>query len=188
MLSSSAHLPRLHSHIDQQAHVSVYLARSSSLHASCLLQPDLGLARPSLDHSSHRTYYSRSTSLQNLRYTATSRTTRSQITSLRKGLAGEDHSPSKEMLNERKKYISDSIRGVPDFPIKGINFHDVTTMLLDPVAFRYSIQDFAERYRNKSIDAIAGERILLTIVTTCEYRTSPCAYKTSPSEHACKLL
>jgi len=36
------------------------------------------------------------------------------------------------MLDERKKYISDSIRGVPDFPIKGILFHDVTTLVLDP--------------------------------------------------------
>ena len=36
------------------------------------------------------------------------------------------------MKDDRKKYIADSIRGVPDFPIKGINFHDVTTLLLDP--------------------------------------------------------
>jgi len=36
------------------------------------------------------------------------------------------------MLEERKTYISDSIRQVPDFPKKGILFHDVTTLLLDP--------------------------------------------------------
>ena len=36
------------------------------------------------------------------------------------------------MLEERRKRISDSIRQVPDFPKKGILFHDVTTLLLDP--------------------------------------------------------
>ena len=36
------------------------------------------------------------------------------------------------MLEDRRKHISDSIRQVPDFPKKGILFHDVTTLLLDP--------------------------------------------------------
>ena len=36
------------------------------------------------------------------------------------------------MLEERRTYISKSIRQVPDFPKKGILFHDVTTLLLDP--------------------------------------------------------
>ena len=36
------------------------------------------------------------------------------------------------MQEERRKRISDSIRQVPDFPKKGILFHDVTTLLLDP--------------------------------------------------------
>jgi len=40
--------------------------------------------------------------------------------------------PHSSMLEERKTYISGSIRQVPDFPKKGILFHDVTTLLLDP--------------------------------------------------------
>ena len=36
------------------------------------------------------------------------------------------------MLEDRRKRISESIRQVPDFPKKGILFHDVTTLLLDP--------------------------------------------------------
>lgn len=36
------------------------------------------------------------------------------------------------MDDQKRQYISDSIRTVPDFPKKGIMFHDVTTMLLDP--------------------------------------------------------
>ena len=39
------------------------------------------------------------------------------------------------MDEEKKKYIIDSIRGIPDFPHKGILFHDVTTLLLDPKVF-----------------------------------------------------
>ena len=31
-----------------------------------------------------------------------------------------------------RQYVSDSIRTIPDFPKKGIMFHDVTSMLLDP--------------------------------------------------------
>ncbi|KAK9843731.1 hypothetical protein WJX81_003909 [Elliptochloris bilobata] len=60
------------------------------------------------------------------------------------------------MLEERRRHISESIRQVPDFPKKGILFHDVTTLLLDPKAFQYSIDDLAERYKGKGIDAIAG--------------------------------
>ena len=43
---------------------------------------------------------------------------------------------STSMKDERKKCIADSIRGVPDFPKKGIIFHDITTLLLDPKVSR----------------------------------------------------
>ena len=36
------------------------------------------------------------------------------------------------MKEADRLYVANSIRGVPDFPHKGINFHDVTTLLLDP--------------------------------------------------------
>ncbi|CAL8469921.1 g9463 [Coccomyxa elongata] len=55
-----------------------------------------------------------------------------------------------------RQYISDSIRTVPDFPKKGIMFHDVTTLLLDPKAFQLSVDDFAARYKDKKIDIVAG--------------------------------
>lgn len=38
----------------------------------------------------------------------------------------------KIMNDESREYISDSIRTIPDFPKKGIMFHDVTSLLLDP--------------------------------------------------------
>ena len=46
----------------------------------------------------------------------------------------------------KKKMISDSIRGIPDFPKPGILFWDVTTMMLNHAAFKASIDMFTERF------------------------------------------
>lgn len=55
-----------------------------------------------------------------------------------------------------KKQIADSIRGIPDFPHKGILFWDVTTLMLDPAAFQASVDAFVERYKDQKIDVVAG--------------------------------
>ncbi|DBB16908.1 TPA: Adenine phosphoribosyltransferase 3 [Trebouxia sp. C0006] len=60
------------------------------------------------------------------------------------------------LLEEKKELVANSIRGVPDFPKKGIMFWDITTLCLDPAAFRCCIEAFAERYRDQRIDVIAG--------------------------------
>ena len=60
------------------------------------------------------------------------------------------------MLDERKQLVSSSIRVVPDFPKPGIMFQDVTTLLMNPPAFKACIDDFAERYANQDVDVIAG--------------------------------
>lgn len=52
--------------------------------------------------------------------------------------------------------ISSSIRVIPDFPKPGIMFQDITTMLLDPVAFKDAIDLFVERYKEKDISVVAG--------------------------------
>lgn len=39
----------------------------------------------------------------------------------------------------------------------GIMFQDITTMLLDPVAFKDSIDLFVERYKDKDISVVAGK-------------------------------
>lgn len=57
---------------------------------------------------------------------------------------------------EKKKIVLDSIRGIPDFPKKGILFWDVTTILLNPTAFRYTVELFADHYRGQKIDVVAG--------------------------------
>jgi adenine phosphoribosyltransferase len=56
----------------------------------------------------------------------------------------------------KKQIISDAIRTIPDFPKAGIQFQDVTTILLDPKAFQYSIDLFTERYKDMNIDVVAG--------------------------------
>jgi len=48
------------------------------------------------------------------------------------------------------------IREVPDFPKPGINFYDITTLLLDPEGLEQTIDALTERCRGMSIDTIIG--------------------------------
>ena len=57
---------------------------------------------------------------------------------------------------EKKAAISGAIRGVPDFPVPGILFWDVTTLLLNTAAYQYAMELLTERYKDQQIDAIAA--------------------------------
>lgn len=48
------------------------------------------------------------------------------------------------------------IRNVPDFPQPGIQFKDITTLLMVPEAFRETIARLKDRYRDQAPDAIVG--------------------------------
>lgn len=52
--------------------------------------------------------------------------------------------------------LASTIRNVPDFPVKGILFYDITTLLNDPEAFKASIDQLADHYQNAEIDLIVG--------------------------------
>lgn len=52
--------------------------------------------------------------------------------------------------------LAQHIRNVPDFPKPGVQFKDITTLLLVPEAFRYVIGQFKERYTERKVDAIVG--------------------------------
>jgi hypothetical protein len=67
-------------------------------------------------------------------------------------MASDSASPSEEQI----ALISGAIRGIPDFPKPGILFWDVTTLLLNPEAFRCCIDLLAARYAGKSIGVVAG--------------------------------
>lgn len=52
--------------------------------------------------------------------------------------------------------LDKAIRRVPDFPKEGILFYDITSILVNPEAFRFCIDKMAEIYKDKKIDAVAG--------------------------------
>lgn len=52
--------------------------------------------------------------------------------------------------------LADLIRNVPDFPIAGIQFKDITTLLSDGAALRRVVDTLAARYEGQGIDAVVG--------------------------------
>ena len=52
--------------------------------------------------------------------------------------------------------LKKKIRNVTDFPKKGIVFRDITTLLSDSDAFKYSVDKMTEQYKGKEIDLIIG--------------------------------
>ena len=52
--------------------------------------------------------------------------------------------------------LKKKIRNVADFPKKGIVFRDITTLLSDSDAFKYSVDKMTEQYKGKEIDLIIG--------------------------------
>lgn len=52
--------------------------------------------------------------------------------------------------------LAQYIRNVPDFPIPGIQFKDITTLLLKPDAFRYVIDAWHARYSDRGVTAIVA--------------------------------
>ena len=49
-----------------------------------------------------------------------------------------------------------SIRSIPDWPIDGVIFRDLTTLMLDPQVFKETCDLFYNRYKNQNIDKIVG--------------------------------
>ena len=58
--------------------------------------------------------------------------------------------------NERCDYIKSKVRSIPDWPIKGVIFRDITTLLEDPQAFKAICSIFYNRYVNEKVDKIVG--------------------------------
>ncbi len=58
--------------------------------------------------------------------------------------------------NRAAVQIESLIRAVPDFPIPGILFRDITPLLGDPAAFKVMVDLFVDRFRDAQIDAVVG--------------------------------
>lgn len=52
--------------------------------------------------------------------------------------------------------VQSYIRAIPDFPIPGILFRDITPLLKDKQGFKAAIDLFVEQYKNRSIDYVVG--------------------------------
>ena len=52
--------------------------------------------------------------------------------------------------------LKDKIRSIPDFPIPGILFRDITPVLQDPAGLRSAIDLMADAYKDKKIDVVVG--------------------------------
>ncbi len=52
--------------------------------------------------------------------------------------------------------LKETIRSIPDWPIKGVIFRDLTTLMQDPLAFKESCDVLYERYKDMDIDKIVG--------------------------------
>jgi adenine phosphoribosyltransferase len=66
---------------------------------------------------------------------------------------------SPAQINDYQKtcdYIKNKVRSIPDWPIEGVIFRDITTLLQDPLAHREICSIFYNRYAKEHIDKIVG--------------------------------
>jgi adenine phosphoribosyltransferase len=52
--------------------------------------------------------------------------------------------------------FTEVIRSIPDWPIKGVIFRDITTLMQDPAAYKKACDAFYDRYKDKKIDKVVG--------------------------------
>ena len=60
------------------------------------------------------------------------------------------------MNNTQQQQLLNAIQTVPDYPVKGILFRDVTSLLEDAEAFALTIELLANTYRNKGFTKVVG--------------------------------
>ena len=60
------------------------------------------------------------------------------------------------MTESTKKLIKNAIKSIPDYPLPGIIFRDVTSLIENGDAFAATINLFVERYKDKKIDKVVG--------------------------------
>jgi adenine phosphoribosyltransferase len=64
--------------------------------------------------------------------------------------------PSVALDPSQTDWLKGLIRAIPDYPQPGILFRDITPLLQEPDALRFSIETLARRYRGAGIDHVVG--------------------------------
>ena len=59
-------------------------------------------------------------------------------------------------LGDVSNYLRDRIRTVPDWPLPGVQFRDITPLLRDPKTLRVLVDVFVHRYMDARLDTVAG--------------------------------
>ncbi len=54
------------------------------------------------------------------------------------------------------EYLGETIRNVPDFPIPGIQFKDITTLLINPDAMKLTTDFLVRPYIGTAVDKVVG--------------------------------
>jgi adenine phosphoribosyltransferase len=57
---------------------------------------------------------------------------------------------------EQTAWLKQYIRTIPDYPLPGILFRDITPLLQDAAALRFAVETMANRYRGAQIDQVVG--------------------------------
>ena len=60
------------------------------------------------------------------------------------------------MDNKQLEKVKRIVRNIPDFPVKGIQFKDLTTAFKDPEALQVMVQAMTDLYRDKGITKVVG--------------------------------
>lgn len=59
-------------------------------------------------------------------------------------------------LEQKAEELKKKIRDIPDFPVPGILFRDITPLLQDPAALKTTLDLFIARYRGKGIEQVVA--------------------------------
>ena len=54
------------------------------------------------------------------------------------------------------KLLMDNLRCISDFPVKGVNFRDVTTLFKNPECLKEMVEEMYELYKDKGITKVVG--------------------------------
>ena len=60
------------------------------------------------------------------------------------------------MTKEEMTYLKGIVRNIPDFPVPGVQFKDLTTLFKDPKALKMLEQAMLELYKDKGVTKVVG--------------------------------